>query len=209
LLEVKKILVGNLCFEIKIKIYSFNPGKRMIFNKTRLEGAYIVEMEKHEDERGFFSRSWCKNEFEDHGLNSRLVQANIGFSLKRGTLRGLHYQMPPYEEVKVVRCTMGAIYDVIVDLRPDSQTYKQWLSVELNCDNRKMLYVPEGFAQGYITLIDNTEMYYHTSQFYAPKSARGIRYDDPSFSIDWPIKVAVISEADKNWPNYEDNKHGQ
>jgi dTDP-4-dehydrorhamnose 3,5-epimerase len=176
----------------------------VIFNKTKLEGAYIIEIEKHGDERGFFSRSWCNKELEDHGLNSKMVQANIGFSLKKGTLRGLHFQMPPYEEVKVVRCTMGAIFDVIVDLRPDSPTYKQWVSVELNSENRKMIYVPEGFAQGYITLTDNTEMCYNTSQFYSPDFARGVRYDDPSFSIKLPIDVTVISKADKSWPNYED-----
>lgn len=176
----------------------------MIFNKTKLEGAYIIEIEKHGDERGFFSRSWCNKELEDHGLNSKMVQANIGFSLKKGTLRGLHFQMPPYQEVKVVRCTMGAIFDVIVDLRPDSPTYKQWVSVELNSENRKMIYVPEGFAQGYVTLTDNTEMCYNTSQFYAPDFARGVRYDDPSFSIKLPIDVTVISKADKSWPDYED-----
>jgi dTDP-4-dehydrorhamnose 3,5-epimerase len=176
----------------------------VIFNKTKLNGAYIMEIEKHSDERGFFSRSWCNKELEDHGLNSGLAQANIGFSLKKGTLRGLHYQVHPYEEVKVVRCTMGAIFDVIVDLRPDSPTYKQWISVELNSENRKMIYVPEGFAQGYITLNDNTEICYNTSQFYSPEFARGVRYDDPSFSIKWPIEVAVISKADKSWPDYED-----
>jgi len=176
----------------------------VIFNKTKLEGAYIIEIEKHGDERGFFSRSWCNKELEDHGLNSKMVQANIGFSLKKGTLRGLHFQMPPYQEVKVVRCTMGAIFDVIVDLRPDSPTYKQWVSVELNSENRKMIYVPEGFAQGYVTLTDNTEMCYNTSQFYAPDFARGVRYDDPSFSIKLPIDVTVISKADKSWPDYED-----
>ena len=176
----------------------------MIFNRTKLEGAYIIEIEKHGDERGFFSRSWCNKELEDHGLNSKMVQANIGFSLKKGTLRGLHFQMPPYQEVKVVRCTMGAIFDVIVDLRPDSPTYKQWVSVELNSENRKMIYVPEGFAQGYVTLTDNTEMCYNTSQFYAPDFARGVRYDDPSFSIKLPIDVTVISKADKSWPDYED-----
>ena len=176
----------------------------MIFNKTKLEGAYIIEIEKHGDERGFFSRSWCNRELEDHGLNSKMVQANIGFSLKKGTLRGLHFQMAPYQEVKVVRCTMGAIFDVIVDLRPDSPTYKQWVSVELNSENRKMIYVPEGFAQGYVTLTDNSEMCYNTSQFYAPDFARGVRYDDPSFSIKLPIDVTVISKADKSWPDYED-----
>jgi len=179
-----------------------NRGDYMVFHKTSLEGAYIIEVEKHEDERGFFSRLWCKDEFETHGLNSKVVQTNIGFSKKTGTLRGLHYQVPPYEEVKVVRCTMGAIYDVIVDLRPDSPTYNQCISVELNCENRKMIYVPEGFAQGYMTLVDNTEICYTTSQFYAPKHARGVRFDDPAFSIQWPIDVSVISDADKNWPDY-------
>lgn len=176
----------------------------MIFIQTKLKGAYIIEIEKLSDERGFFSRSWCNREFQDHGLNSKMVQANIGFSRKKGTLRGLHYQMPPHEEVKTVRCTMGAIFDVIVDLRSDSPTYRQWISAELNSENRRMIYVPEGFAQGYITLTDNTEIYYNTSQFYSPDFARGVRYDDPSFSIEWPINVKVISDADKSWPRYGD-----
>jgi dTDP-4-dehydrorhamnose 3,5-epimerase len=174
----------------------------MIFHKTALDGAYVIEIEKREDERGFFSRLWCKNEFEAHGLSSRVVQTNVGFSRKKGTLRGMHFQLPPFEEVKVVRCTMGAIYDVIVDLRPGSPTRRHWLSVELTSDNRKMIYVPEGFAQGYITLEDDTEMSYNTSQFYSPEHARGVRYDDPAFSIRWPIDVTVISKADRTWPNY-------
>ncbi|MHC5056318.1 MAG: dTDP-4-dehydrorhamnose 3,5-epimerase [Planctomycetota bacterium] len=174
----------------------------MLFRKTELDGAYIIEIEKHVDQRGFFSRLWCKEEFETHGLNPRVVQTNIGYSIKKGTLRGLHYQLPPFGEVKVVRCTMGAIYDVIVDLRPESLTYKRWFSVELNSNNRKMIYVPEGFAQGYITLEDHTEICYTTSQFYSPEHARGVRHDDSGFSIQWPIKVSVISDADKNWPDY-------
>jgi len=174
----------------------------MIFHKTVLDGAYVIEIEKREDERGFFSRLWCKNEFEAHGLSSRVVQTNVGFSRKKGTLRGMHFQLPPFEEVKVVRCTMGAIYDVIVDLRPGSPTRGHWLTVELTSDNRKMIYVPEGFAQGYMTLEDDTEMSYSTSQFYAAEHARGVRYDDPAFSIRWPIDVSVISKADRTWPNF-------
>ena len=174
----------------------------MLFIKSKIDGAYLIEIEKIEDERGFFSRLWCKKEFESQGLNSRLAQVNIGFSIKKGTLRGLHYQMSPYEEVKVVRCTRGVIYDVVVDLRPKSSTYKQWMSVELNSINGRMLYVPEGCAQGSMTLVDESQISYHTSQFYAPEYARGVRYDDPSFSIEWPLKVSVISQADSNWPDY-------
>jgi dTDP-4-dehydrorhamnose 3,5-epimerase len=131
-----------------------------------------------------------------------MVQSNIGFSIKKGTLRGMHYQVQPEAEAKLVRCTTGAIYDVIVDLRPDSPTHKQWIGVELTADNRRMLYIPEGFAHGYQTLADDTEMYYQTSQFYAPASARGVRYDDPAFGIVWPLQVALISNADQAWPGY-------
>ncbi|MCK6630307.1 MAG: dTDP-4-dehydrorhamnose 3,5-epimerase [Anaerolineae bacterium] len=175
----------------------------MIFTEIKLKGAYIVDLEKREDERGFFARGWCQNEFEAHGLAPRVVQANISYNKKRGTLRGMHYQLAPYEETKLVRCTRGALYDVIVDLRPTSPSYKQWFGVELSAENYKMLYVPEGFAHGFITLQDETEATYQVSQFYTPGSERGLRYNDPAFGIEWPVEVRVISEKDKSWPDYE------
>ena len=174
----------------------------MIFNETKLKGAYIIEIEKRVDERGFFARTWCKNEFELPGLNSQFVQANMSYNKNRGTLRGMHYQIAPYEETKLVRCTRGAIYDVIIDLRPKSTTYKQWLGVELTAENYKMLYIPENFAHGFQTLTDNTEVIYQVSQFYAPGSEKGVRYNDPAFGIEWPIEVQVISDKDENWPDY-------
>jgi dTDP-4-dehydrorhamnose 3,5-epimerase len=175
----------------------------MIFTETKLKGAFIVEPERLDDHRGFFARAWCKKEFEAHGLNTRLVQSNISFNRKKGILRGMHYQKAPYEEAKLVRCTMGAIYDVIIDLRTDSPTWRQWLGIELTADNRKMLYVPEGFAHGYQTLTDNSEVFYQVSQFYSPDSERGIRWNDPVFAIHWPIDGdVVISEKDNNWPNF-------
>jgi dTDP-4-dehydrorhamnose 3,5-epimerase len=175
----------------------------MIFHETGLDGAFVIEIEKWKDDRGFFSRLWCRKEYEDNGLNSSVAQINVGYSIKKGTLRGLHYQVAPHEEVKIIRCTKGAIYDVIVDLRPSSPTYMQWISKEISEDDRLMIYVPEGFAQGYITLTDNTEIYYQASQFFAPESARGIRYDDPAFGIRWPATVTVISDADRRWPNWK------
>jgi len=172
----------------------------VIFTATRVQGCYIVELEKRSDERGFFGRAWCQQELAAHGLNGQVTQANIGFSDKRGTLRGLHYQRPPYAEVKLVRCTMGAVYDVAVDLRPDSASYRQWIGVELTAQNRTMLYIPEGCAHGYQTLTDTAEVFYQTSEVYAPDCAGGARYDDPAFAIAWPLEVRVISAADKNWP---------
>ena len=174
----------------------------MLFTPTKLKDAYIVEPKKIEDERGFFARSWCEKEFRDRGLNPNLVQCNISFNKKKGTLRGMHLQVEPYAEAKLVRCTQGAIYDAIVDLRPDSETYKQWIGVELTADNRKALYVPEGFAHGFQTLADNTEVFYQMSQFYAPECARGYRWNDPGFGINWPEEISVISEKDLNLSVY-------
>jgi len=175
----------------------------MIFKETRLKGAFIIELEQLKDERGFFARAWCQKEFEAHGLTPRLVQCNISFNKRRGTLRGMHYQAAPYEEAKLVRCTRGAVYDVIIDLRPDSPTYKQWIGVELTADNRRMLYVPEGFAHGYQTLTDNAEVFYQVSQFYSPESERGVRWNDPAFGIEWPeADVRIISAKDQSWPDY-------
>ena len=176
----------------------------MIFNKTKLDGAYIIEMEPIGDHRGFFARAWCTKEFQAHNLIAQFVQANLTYSPKRGTLRGLHYQIAPHQEVKLVRCTRGATYDVIVDLRPDSPTYKQWLAVELTADNHKMIYIPAGFAHGYQILMDDTEVFYQVGQFYAPEYERGARWNDPAFGIEWPItSPLILSDKDKSWPDYQ------
>ncbi len=174
----------------------------MIFKESELKGAYVIDLQPHEDERGFFARSWCSREFEANGLNPNLAQCNISFNAKKGTLRGMHYQAKPFEEAKVVRCTAGAIYDVIIDIRPDSPTFKHHIGIPLTARNRRMLYVPEGFAHGFLTLEDDTEVFYQMSEFYAPEAARGFRYDDPLFAIDWPDEVRVISERDRTYPNY-------
>jgi dTDP-4-dehydrorhamnose 3,5-epimerase len=174
----------------------------VIFTETGIEGAYVVDIEPREDDRGFFARAWCRREFEDAGLNADLVQINLARSYRMGTLRGMHYQGAPHAEVKLARCTRGAIYDVAVDLRPESPTFRRWFGLELTADNHRMLYVPEGFAHGYQTLTDDAEMCYQTSQFYDSASAGGVRYDDPAFGIDWPLPVSVISEADRSWPDF-------
>lgn len=168
----------------------------MIFTKTKLEGAYIIEPEKRSDDRGFFARIWCEDEFKAHGLNTNLVQANMSRSFYKGTLRGMHYQLPPFAETKLVRCTKGSIYDVIIDIRSDSPTYKQWLGVELTEENHKMLYVPEGFAHGFLTLTDNAEATYLVTAFYNAENERGLRYNDPAFGINWPAPITNISDKD-------------
>ena len=175
----------------------------MDFVETTLKGAYLVTLKRIEDHRGFFARGFCHQEFTAHRLNPNMVQLNVGFSAKKGTLRGLHYQEAPDQEAKFIRCTRGAIYDVIVDLRPDSPTRGQWFAAELSAANTVMLYAPEGVAHGYQALTDETEMYYLTSAFYAAASARGLRYDDPAFAISWPLPVTAISEADRSWPLYQ------
>ena len=172
----------------------------MIFRETTLKGAFVIEMEKFEDKRGFFARAWSRKEVEANGLISRVTQTNISFNKKRGTLRGMHYQVAPDEQVKLVRCTAGAIYDVIIDMRLDSPTYRKWTGVELTAENYRMLYVPEHFAHGFQTLEDDTEVTYQVSQFYSPESERGVRYDDPVFQVEWPLPVEVISEKDIAWP---------
>jgi dTDP-4-dehydrorhamnose 3,5-epimerase len=174
----------------------------MVFTQTRIEGAYIVDPQRIEDDRGFFARAWCKKEFAEHNLKTQIAQVNAGFSPRKGTIRGMHYQRAPHEEVKICRCVMGAIYDVLTDLRPHSATYKEWLAVELTPENGRMLYIPEGCAHGYQTLVDNSELWYFTSQFYAPGYATGVRYNDPVFAIEWPLPVQVISDADRSWPDY-------
>jgi len=175
----------------------------MKFIKTELKGAFIVELEVLEDERGFFARTWCRREFEQHGLNPDFVQCNISFNRNKGTLRGMHYQASPFEEAKLVRCTMGAIYDVIIDLRPNSKTFMQWIDVELSAENRRMIYIPEGFAHGFQTLENDTEVFYQMSEFYAPEYARGVRWNDPKFNIQWPDDVWIISEKDKNLKDFD------
>lgn len=175
----------------------------MIFTETGLPGAYVVGIKRIEDDRGFFARGFCRREFEEAGLDPTLVQINLARSIRKGTLRGMHFQEAPHAENKLVRCTRGAIYDVMVDLRADSPTFKRWFGLELTDENHQMLYVPKGFAHGYQTLTDDAEMCYQTSQFYAGGSARGVRYDDPAFGINWPLAVSVISEADRRWADFE------
>ncbi len=175
----------------------------MLFTETKLKGAYIIDVKRLEDERGFFGRSYCLREFEALGLNTNAVQANVSYNKKKATLRGMHMQLAPHEETKLVRCTRGAIYDVIVDLRPESSTFKQWIGVELTADSYRMLYVPEGFAHGFITLEDNTDVTYQVTQFYTPGAERGYRWDDPAFNIKWPIEPVIISEKDRAHAPFE------
>lgn len=174
----------------------------MEFVETSLKGAYVVQVRRIEDHRGFFGRIWCEQEFADHGLTSRMVQMNVGFNPRKGTLRGMHFQRAPHQEAKLIRCTRGALLDVIIDLRPGSPTEGQWVGVELTAANATMLFAPEGFAHGYQTLADDTEMYYMTSGVYAAAAATGVRYDDPAFNIQWPLPVSAISDADRNWPDH-------
>jgi dTDP-4-dehydrorhamnose 3,5-epimerase len=174
----------------------------MEFTATKLKGAFLVHLRKIEDHRGFFARGWCRDEFTQHGLNPGMLQLNVGFSHKKGTLRGLHVQEKPYEEAKLIRCTRGAMYDVIVDLRLDSPTLGQWIGTELTADSGVMVYAPEGFAHGYQTLIDGTEMNYMTTEVYVPGAAKGVLYSDPMLAIEWPLPVSVISDQDQKWPNY-------
>ncbi|MBP1157795.1 MULTISPECIES: dTDP-4-dehydrorhamnose 3,5-epimerase [unclassified Paenibacillus] len=175
----------------------------MIFTETELAGAYIIGLQPLEDERGFFARTWCRKEFESSGLNPNLVQCNLSYNNKKGTLRGMHFQAAPYEEAKLVRCIRGAICDVIIDLRPDSKTFKRWIKVELTQDNHKMLYIPEGFAHGFQTLVDHTEVFYQMSEYYRPESAQGVRWDDPAFGIEWPMDRKIISPKDQMYDLFE------
>lgn len=175
----------------------------MKFIETPLKGAFIIDLDPVEDERGFFARAGCRREFEAHGLTFQFVQCNISFNRKKGTLRGMHYQIKPHEEIKLVRCTRGAVYDVLVDLRPDSPTFKQWAAVDLNAENRRMLYIPVGLAHGFQTLEENTELFYQMSAFYAAEAARGVRWNDPAFGIQWPAEEQVISDKDQRYPDFE------
>jgi dTDP-4-dehydrorhamnose 3,5-epimerase len=172
----------------------------LIFTETPLAGAYVIDVDRSPDERGFFARTWSAEEFEEHGLNSRIVQCSISFNEKRGTLRGMHYQEEPHGETKLVRCTAGAIHDVIVDLRPGSPTFRKPFAVELSADNRKMLYIPKKFAHGFITLTDAAEVFYTMGNGYVPEAARGLRWNDPALGIEWPLQPAVIAQRDAEWP---------
>ena len=176
----------------------------MIFTPTGLEGAYLIEPERLDDERGYFARTWCAREFAQHGLDTNLVQCGVAHNRHRGTLRGMHYQRPPHEECKLVRCTRGAVYDVIVDLRPESSTRGCWKGFELSVDNGNMLYVPGGFAHGYLTLADATDVFYQMSAFHHAESEAGMRWDDPAFAIQWPMDTpAVISQRDRDFLPYD------
>jgi dTDP-4-dehydrorhamnose 3,5-epimerase len=174
----------------------------MIFNDTIIPGACILELERRADERGFFARGWCRNEFREHGLEDRLAQMNISFNRYRHTLRGFHYQVAPYQEDKLLRCIRGAVHDVMLDLRPGSPTYMRHITVELTAGNYRALLVPKGCANAFLTLADETEVTYLVSEFYTPAAERGVRWDDPAFGIEWPADPAVISEKDRSWPDF-------
>jgi dTDP-4-dehydrorhamnose 3,5-epimerase len=174
----------------------------MIFTGTPIAGAYLIEVERIEDDRGFFARTWCEREFRQQDLNPRLVQCSISFNNRKGTLRGMHYQVAPHAEAKLVRCAAGAVYDVIVDLRPDSRTFCRWYGVELTAENRRALFIPEGLAHGFLTLVDNTEVFYQMSEFYSPDCARGARWNDPAFDIRWPAPVVMMSPRDAAYPDF-------
>jgi len=173
------------------------------FQPTELLGAFVITPEPHRDERGLFARIWCAREFEENGLDPRLAQCSVSFNPIKGTLRGLHYQVEPHAEAKCVRCTRGAIYDVILDLRSTTPTFEQWLSFELTADNRLALYLPEGMAHGFQTLVPDTEVMYHMSEFYHPESARGVRWDDPAFGIAWPPDQRTMSDRDRLFPDFD------
>lgn len=179
----------------------------MFFKETPLSGAYIIELDKKGDDRGFFARVFCEKEFSKAKLDDHFVQINNSLSAEKGTLRGMHYQLAPYAETKIVRCIKGALYDVILDLRPDSPTFGMSFGEEITEENRRMMYVPKGFAHGFITLEDDTEAFYLVSEFYAPKAERGIKWDDPKFNIQWPITPKIISEKDQNHPPFDSSYH--
>jgi dTDP-4-dehydrorhamnose 3,5-epimerase len=176
----------------------------MLFEPLDIAGAFVVTPELIGDERGFFARSWDRRDFTDRGLNDAVAQCNISFNHSKGTLRGMHYQVPPHEESKLVRCTKGAIYDVVIDLRPDSSSFKSYAGATLSSENHQMMYVPEGCAHGFLTLEDDVEIAYQISEFYAAEAQRGVRWNDPAFGINWPERVAVINERDSSYPDFVD-----
>jgi len=174
----------------------------LIFTETKLSGSFVIDLEPHADCRGFFARTFCRKEFEAHGINAHVEQCNVSLNKRKGTLRGMHFQVAPFAEPKLVRCTAGSIYDVIIDLRQDSPTFKQYFAVELSADNRKMLFIPEGFAHGFQTLRDDTEVFYQMAQTFSPEHARGVRWNDPAFGIPWPDDERIIIERDRNYPDF-------
>lgn len=174
----------------------------MVFKETKLSGAFVIEPERHDDERGFFACTWRLSEFEERGFETSLAQCAVSYNKKTGTLRGMHYQTEPYGGTKLVRCTRGAVYDVIIDLRSGSPTFAQWVAEELSEANYRMLYIPRGFAHGFQTLADNTELTYQMTEFYHPEAAAGVRWDDPAFGIKWPLKVTTIVARDRDYPNF-------
>jgi len=179
-----------------------NTGRKLIFRETNLKGAFLIEPEKREDDRGFFARSFCREEFAAHGLNPKVMQCNIAFNRRKGTLRGMHFQAAPYQEAKLVRCTKGSVYDVCIDLRRSSTTFKQHFAVVLSARDHNMVYIPEGFAHGMQTLEDDTEVFYQMSQVYSPESARGVRWNDPAFGIEWPAAERTMTEKDRTYPDF-------
>lgn len=174
----------------------------MIFAPTPLDGAWLVDLERHEDDRGYFARTWCSREFADQGLESSVVQCSLSYNRTSGTLRGMHWQAAPHEEAKLVRCVRGAIWDVIIDMRPGSPSYTQHYGVELSAATGRALYVPRGFAHGFVTLEDDTEVFYQMTEFYAPDSSRGVRWDDPAFGIEWPVADPILNERDATYPDF-------
>jgi dTDP-4-dehydrorhamnose 3,5-epimerase len=174
----------------------------MNFRETELPGVFEVRLEPKPDERGYFARTWCQHEFTARGLSSNIVQCNTSFNLKKGTLRGMHFQQEPNAEIKLIRCTTGKIFDVVLDLRPQSETFRKWTSLILSSTSQNMIYIPQGCAHGFLTMEDNTEVFYQMSEFYSAESARGVRWDDPAFKIDWPGNVVVISERDGSYPDF-------
>jgi dTDP-4-dehydrorhamnose 3,5-epimerase len=174
----------------------------MLFTPTELVGAFIIDLKRYEDNRGFFARTWAPDEFASRGLTSNIAQVNLSYNRKKGTLRGMHFRHTPYAETKLVRCIRGAILDVIIDLRPESPSFKRWIGVELNDENRRALYVPEGFAHGFQTLVDDVDVMYQVSQPYMPQVEAGVRYDDPAFGIEWPMQPSEISPKDTEWPDF-------
>jgi dTDP-4-dehydrorhamnose 3,5-epimerase len=174
----------------------------MLFTETEIRGAFILDAEHIADERGFFARSWARDEFEAHGLSPNLAQCNLSYNHRKGTVRGMHWQVAPHAETKLVRCTQGSLYDVVIDLRPDSSTYLRWVGVELTAENRRALYIPEGCGHGFQTLEDATEVFYMITEYYAPAAARGLRWNDPAIKVTWPLDVTVISERDAQYPDW-------
>jgi dTDP-4-dehydrorhamnose 3,5-epimerase len=174
----------------------------LIFKETKLPGAFVIEPDQLADQRGFFARTFCRKEFEAHGINALVEQCNISFNKRKGTLRGMHFQVAPFAEAKLVRCTSGSIYDVIIDLRPSSPTFKQYFAAELSAENRAMLFIPEGFAHGFQTLQDDSEVFYQMGQSFSAEHARGVRWNDPAFGIEWPKDERIIIERDRNYPDF-------